>query len=521
MSKDRVVVIGAGAGGLVAAADLARRGAEVTVIERAATPGGKMRRVLIDGDGSDAGVDAGPTVFTMRWIFEGLFADCGTTLSAHLDLMPADILARHAWRKGGRLDLFGDIDRSADAIGTFSSAAEAQGYRNFCARSADIYRTLRDTFITSERPSNPLDLVWRVGIGRLDALWRTAPMKTMSAAIAENFRDPRLRQLFGRYATYCGSSPFLAPATLMLVAHVEQEGVWLVKGGMRRVADALQELGEAQGARFRFGTEVREILVESGRVSGALLASGERIEADAVVFNGDVAALADRFLGNAVTRAVASTAHDDRSLSAITWCLKARTRGFPLVHHNVFFAEDYAEEFAAIFRRRVITDSPTVYICAQDRCDLDLPAEGAAERLLVLINAPPDGDIHVFDSAALAEFGKRTFGLLAECGLMIDVNPDASIVTTPQGFNELFPATGGALYGRASHGSQATFQRPGATTRIPGLYLAGGSVHPGPGVPMAAMSGRIAAARVLEDLAVARGARRPAAFVSIDSGRIE
>ena len=129
MSKDHVVVIGAGAGGLVAAADLARRGADVTVIERAATPGGKMRQVLIEGDGVDAGVDAGPTVFTMRWILEGLFADCGTTLSAHLDLTTSDILARHAWRKGGRLDLFADIGRSADAIGSFAGAAEAQGDR--------------------------------------------------------------------------------------------------------------------------------------------------------------------------------------------------------------------------------------------------------------------------------------------------------------------------------------------------------------------------------------------------------
>jgi 1-hydroxycarotenoid 3,4-desaturase len=252
MPAPRVVVIGAGMGGLAAAADLARRGAAVTVLERAPAPGGKMREVMVDG----SPIDGGPTVFTMRWIFEGLFADAGASLESALPLQKADILARHAWRAGGRLDLFADIARSADAIGDFAGAAEARGYRAFCARSADIFRTLRGSFIAAERPS-PLDLVKRVGITNIAALIRTAPMKTLWDALGEHFRDPRLRQLFGRYATYCGCSPWLAPATLMLVAHVEQDGVWFVKGGMRRVADAIQQLAEQKGAEFRFGAEVK------------------------------------------------------------------------------------------------------------------------------------------------------------------------------------------------------------------------------------------------------------------------
>ncbi len=207
MAAPRVVVIGAGMGGLAAAADLARRGAAVTVLERAAAPGGKMREVMVGG----SPIDGGPTVFTMRWIFDGLFADAGASLEAALPLQKADILARHAWRAGGRLDLFADITRSADAIGDFAGAAEARGYRAFCARSADIFRTLRGSFIAAERPS-PLDLVKRVGITNIAALIRTAPMKTLWEALGEHFRDPRLRQLFGRYATYCGCSPWLAPS---------------------------------------------------------------------------------------------------------------------------------------------------------------------------------------------------------------------------------------------------------------------------------------------------------------------
>ena len=493
----RILVVGAGMGGLAAAVDLARRGAEVTVLERAATVGGKMRQVQAAG----LGVDAGPTVFTMRWIFEGLFADAGERIEDRLDLHPADILARHAWRRGGRLDLFADIARSAEAIGDFAGAAEARGYLDFCARSADIHRTLVGPFIASERPS-PLDLVRRVGWGRIDALWRTTPWRTMWGALGQYFRDPRLHQLFGRYATYCGCSPFLAPATLMLVAHVEQDGVWLVRGGMVRVAQALQALAERQGAVFRCGTQVEEILVRDGRAAGVLLADGERIEADAVVFNGDVAALARGLVGDAPRRAAPDTPDAARSLSAVTWCATVPTEGFPLTHHNVFFAEDYAEEFDAIFRRREIAAAPTVYICAQDRGTGEVP-DGAAERLLLLINAPPDGDRHDL-RPALPDLASRTLGLLRECGLRLELPEQAASPTTPTGFNTLFPASGGALYGRASHGATGTFARPGGATRLPGLYCAGGSVHPGPGIPMAAMSGRLAAARVLEDLAGTR-----------------
>ncbi len=515
MTTERVIVIGAGCGGLCAAIDLARRGANVTVLERAASPGGKMRHVAVEG----VGIDAGPTVFTMRWIFENLFADAGTRLTDHLQLTPATTLARHAWRQGGRLDLFADIDRSADAIAAFAGASEAAGYRQFCARSQDIYRTLVQTFIASERPASPVDLVWRVGFRQLDALWRTAPMKSMWSAISENFRDPRLRQLFGRYATYCGSSPLLAPATLMLVAHVEQDGVWLVDGGMRQVAQVLMRLAENQGAQFRFGCDVEKIIVERGHAIGVTLASGETLRADAILFNGDASAIGAGLLGAAAQPAVTPAPRAARSLSAVTWCLRAETSGFPLVHHNIFFAEDYPREFQAIFENRTITEAPTVYVCAQDRGDGTDTHVMGPERLLVLINAPPDGDVAAFSQSQIDELERRTFAFLSACGLEVSRRSDATVTTTPADFNGLFPATGGALYGRASHGPNATFQRPSAISNVAGLYLAGGSVHPGPGVPMAAMSGRLAAHRILEDLAAAKSGRKPSAPISLSAPR--
>lgn len=509
MPTDRVIVVGAGMGGLAAAADLARRGAAVTVLERAGTPGGKMRRVEVDG----AGIDGGPTVFTMRWIFEGLFGDAGQRLEDRLELTRAETIARHAWRRGGRLDLFADIDRSADAIGAFAGARDAAGYRAFCKRSADIYRTLVGPFIASERPTQ-IDLVRRIGFGHIDRLVRTTPFATLWSALGEHFADPRLRQLFARYATYVGCSPFLAPATLMLIAHVEQDGVWLVKGGMRRVAEAVQDLAQHQGATFRFGVGVRRILVQRNRVAGVELDHGERLEADAVIFNGAPDALAQGLLGEGVQAAVPPVPREARTLSAVTWCVNAPTEGFELDHHNVFFGEDYAAEFDAVFRRRGVVQAPTVYLCAQDRGGADRPLPGAPERMLVLVNAPPDGDRAPMDEAATEAIAERAFGLLRDCGLNVQRAVGAAVATTPAGFHALFPGTGGALYGRLGHGFNGSFARPGATTPIGGLYLAGGGVHPGPGVPMATMSGRLAAARLLQDRA---GRRR--SIISLRVGR--
>jgi 1-hydroxycarotenoid 3,4-desaturase len=500
MADPRVIVIGAGMGGLAAAADLARRGARVTVVERASAPGGKMRRVAV----GDVGIDGGPTVFTMKWIFDGLFGDAGQRLEDHLTLHKAEILARHAWRRGGRLDLFADIVRSAEAIGDFAGAREAAGYRAFCARAQGIYRTLVGTFIAAERPSQ-FDLMRRVGFSNIDALVRTTPFATLWHALGEHFADPRLRQLFARYATYTGCSPFLAPATLMLIAHVEQDGVWLVQGGMNAVAQAVRGLAERQGAVFRFEAPVRRILLTRGRAAGVELADGERIEADAVVFNGAPDALASGLLGDALRPAAPPVPREARTLSAVTWCLHAPTEGFELEHHNVFFAEDYAAEFDAIFRRRTIVAAPTVYLCAQDRGGAERPAPGARERMLLLVNAPPDGDRTPMEAAAVEAVATNALGLLRDCGLELRREEGEAVVTTPSGFDALFPATGGALYGRVGHGFNGSFARPGARSAIPGLYLAGGGVHPGPGVPMATMSGRLAAARLLEDRAGRRG----------------
>jgi 1-hydroxycarotenoid 3,4-desaturase len=244
------------------------------------------------------------------------------------------------------------------------------------------------------------------------------------------------------------------------------------------------------------------------------------MECNAVVFNGDVGAIASGRAGRAVTRAVPARAAPagpndrappkDRSLSALTWNLVAETKGFPLGHHTVFFSRDYRGEFDRVLKQGLLPAAPTVYVCAQDRDDAGRITAGceAGERMLWIVNAPPNGDTHPPTDEEVERCQAATLEALARCGLSVRIDPAKRVVTTPADFERMFPGTGGALYGQPSHGWMASFSRPGSRSRIPGLYLAGGSTHPGPGVPMAALSGRQAAASLLEDLARPDRSRR-------------
>jgi 1-hydroxycarotenoid 3,4-desaturase len=460
-----------------------------------------MREVVV----GDSRMDAGPTVLTMRWVFEELFDLAGTSLESELKLTRAEVLARHAWDGGGSayLDLYADLEQSAGAIEAFSGRGEGKRFLAFMAAARDTYVILKDAFIRSSK-TNPIGLVDRLrreGRLTLASYGQINPHTGLWQALGKHLRDPRLKQLFGRYATYAGSSPFLAPATLMLIAYVEQEGVWLVDGGMHRLALKLSELAARHGAELRCDTEVAEVLTDGRRAVGVRLAGDDaRLAADAVVLNADISSLGQGRFGKQVTHAAKPTPPAQRSLSALTWNIVGRTAGFPLSHHSVFFSDAYAAEFDDIFQRHRLPQGPTVYICAQDRAaELAAAAPAGPERLLLLVNAPAIGDGRGLSARDIEQCRASTFALLARCGLVVEHAPDACIATDPTGFERLFPATGGALYGRASHGSQASFSRPGARSKVPGLYLAGGSTHPGAGIPMAALSARQAAQAVRED----------------------
>jgi 1-hydroxycarotenoid 3,4-desaturase len=482
------VVIGAGIGGLSAALRLAHAGLAVSVIDAAPGPGGKMRtRDTVAGP-----VDIGPTVMTLKGMFETLFADVGARLADHVTLIPETVLARHFWRDGSSLDLVADPDRNAQAIADFAGPAAARQFTRFRDRAARLFTAFEGPVMQAPRPQLA-GLIAHV-LKTPALIPAMAPGLSLATSLAMQFSDPRLRQLFGRYATYVGGSPYHSPAVLGLIWHSEASGVWRIAGGMHRLAQAMQSLAVAKGASFRFDSRAVRIEQQDGKVIAVHLADGTRLPADLVVFNGDPKALVDGHLGTGPSRAVPRKAVAARSLSAFVWGFAAEASGVDLAHHNVFFCADPKQEFADLAAGRMPRDG-TLYVCAQDR--------GGAppispERFEIILNGPPGHPSTPEDAYTCRT---RTFETLSQMGLRFSPTPQISALHMPGDFDRDFPGSDGSLYGLSPHGMMASFQRPTARTAIKGLYLAGGGAHPGAGIPMACLSGQHAAAAILSDLA--------------------
>ncbi len=501
-----VVVIGAGMGGLSAALRLAARGCDVTVLERHDHVGGKMRTMP-----SAAGpVDAGPTVLTMRHVFEELFASAGERLEDHLTLTPQHVLARHRWSDESALDLSSDRERSIKAVDAF--CGEGAAFEAFCTKAQRLFHAFEAPMMKAPEP-NQLQLALEVATS--PALLRAMKIgRTLAKSLERDFRDPRLRQLFGRYATYVGGSPYHTPALLGLIWHAEASGVWTVSGGMHRVAQVLAGLIKAKGGQIKTGAHVRKLEFQHGAIHAVVLETGERIAASRLVFNGDPKALAEGRLGPACQPAVRPDAVQNRSLSAYVWSFAAQASGVDLVHHNVFFGDNPKREFDDLAAGQMPQD-PTLYICAQDRNDSGAAPNGV-ERFEIIMNGPPTQGAAPEQEFELCR--TRTFNRLKDMGLRFSPEPDARSLTTPNGFSQMFPASDGSLYGLSPQGINSAMRRPRARTSIPGLYLAGGGVHPGPGIPMATLSGKHAAEAILTDQTSTSTSRQTATPGGISTG---
>jgi 1-hydroxycarotenoid 3,4-desaturase len=491
-----IVVIGAGLGGLAAALRLAHAGARVTVVERHAAPGGKMRQL----PSATGPVDAGPTVLTMRGVFDALFADVGERISDHVSLLAEPLLARHFWPDGGQLDLWDDRAANRAAIAAFAGDRAAREFDAFSDRAARLFAGFEA----------PVMQAPRLDAGRLTArvladprlFAAMAPLRSLRGLLRGTFTDKRLAQLFARYATYVGGIPGQVPALLSLIWQAEAGGVWRVQGGMHALARAVANCAAAKGAAFIYGTGAAGIETAGGRVAAVTLEDGRRLPATAIVHAGDPRALHRGLLGPDAARAIPRSGVEPRSLSAWVWSFAAEPRGAELAHHNVFFAADPDAEFRDLAAGRM-PGQPTLYICAQDRGS-DAPPPAGPERFEIIQNAPPRDAAPGDETKERDACHQRCFPALTAFGLTFDPEPgtDSAVLTTPAGFGALFPGSAGSLYGRSPAGPMASFRRPTARTRLPGLYLAGGGAHPGAGVPMVTLSGQHAAAAIRADLAL-------------------
>jgi len=481
----RIAIIGAGIGGLAAALRLASAGFSVDVFEAHASPGGKMRTLP-----TTAGpVDAGPTVLTMLPVFENLFQAAGTNLEAELTLLRQNRLARHFWRDGTRLDLYADPTRNAHEIEQVFGSTARHDFHAFQSRTKLLFEAFTPIMMEAANPT--LTSVTLACLKNPRLLTTMPTQTTLHKLLKKTFREPKLVQLFGRYATYVGGSPTAAPAILSLIWQSEARGVWQVKGGMQRLAQTVERLARARGARFHYNSPVSEVTTSAGKAIG--LKTKDQIQSfNAILFAGDPAALFQGLLGETVKPAIPTSATHPRSHSANVWSFAAKADGAPIGLHNVFFAENATSEFEDLGQGRTPRE-PSIYVYAQDRGGETVPT--GPERFEIILNAPPTSQ-----TKGDTPCPTQIFPMLETMGLRFHPQPTLNALTTPSQFNQLFPGSAGSLYGLSPHGMMAAFKRPRARTRIKGLYLTGGGAHPGAGVPMATLSAQHAAAAILSDL---------------------
>jgi phytoene desaturase len=477
----RVVVIGGGLGGLAVAVRLAARGARVTICERGETFGGKMNVLSSHG----FRFDTGPSLITMPWVFAELFAAAGARMEDHLDLVPVQPLAEYHFACGTRFTYSSWMPEWLETIRQIEPR-DVDGFWRFLGLGASLFELSRATFFRRTPWAAPDAEVLRA--------LRRVPIRhgwgNYHRTVAAHFRNPLLRQLFDRYPTYVGSSPYEAPATLAVIPYIEHAfGGWYVRGGLYRVVEALVRLATSLGVELMHGTSVERIEHGSRRVNGVTLAGGRRLPADVVVLNADASA-SNALVGRP---GPATLPARDRSLSGVVFLLGLKRRLHGLPHHGVYFSRDYAREFADLFERRAFPGDPTVYVNVPSRSDRTVVPHGEGETVFVMANAPAVGD--GWNDQATAEAERRVFDRLTRGGFpRIDEDVVVRDVWTPARFEACYGAPGGAIYGTHSHGWTRAFLRPPNRDRtIEGLYYAGGSTHPGGGTPTVLMSARITA----------------------------
>ena len=480
--RKRIAVVGAGIGGLVSALKLANDGFEVTVFESSDYPGGKIRTI----DSSCGPVNIGPTVLTMLSVFQSFFEEVGENIFDHLELKEQQILARHWWSDGTEFDLLANKDDAFDEVRKVFGANSEKQFIKFCKSTEGMFDCFEKPIMRSSSPA-ALAILKEI-CNNPKIIPALIPFLTLEKYLKNKFSEPKLQQLFGRYSTYVGGSPLNSPALMALVWQAEARGVWTVKGGISSVARVIEKLAVNRGVEFIYGHRVIEIQKSNFLVNKVCLDDGTCHAADAVIFNGDPRALALGLLGDDLRDIAGKTRNAVRSLSANVWGFEANAINKNLVHHNVFFSDKINSEFYEIEKGQMPSD-PTLYICAQDREEAN---EGQkTERFEIILNAPPlskrkpnKEDFEICKSVTLERF--KNFGL------NFQVDLERRNLTTPKDFNKLFPATEGSLYGQSPHGMMATFQRPKSATSVANLFLVGGGIHPGAGVPMATLSALLA-----------------------------
>lgn len=489
-----IIVIGAGMGGMACAARLASKGHSVQVLEHNQTWGGKLGSVESNG----YKFDTGPSLLTLPAVYRDLFLKTGAALEDSIEIVDLETAFRYQFADGTVLKMPGTgIGRCAEAIGDCLGGNSADQWRAFMRRAAQMWSVTRKPFLESELHGlkSLLALSWRINDIRT-----ISPTKTLRNMANHYLDDPRLITLVDRYATYTGSDPRQAPAALATVPYIEQMfGAYHVAGGLRELGRALYERATSIGVKFEFGCTVTNIATEP-KVSGVTLSDGRFLAADIVVANSDASNVYEYLLSPIAQKQSASAkkslAKATPSLSGFV-ILQAMTGKTPdFEHHNVFFPKNYDDEFDSIFgvgKEVSPVMDPTIYICSPNDSKM---APIGNESWFILINAPrhdPKTGIDWSKSDLKDAYSKQMLKALSQRGVQTEGRVTWQQNMTPADLEQNTMAPGGSIYGTSSNGMRSAFLRPENVTKIPNLYLVGGSSHPGGGLPLVGMSAEIVA----------------------------
>lgn len=489
----KISVVGAGIGGMSAAARLAKQGHQVTVFENSDQSGGKCRTEWF----GDYAFDTGPSLLTLPAVFRDLFLKTGKRIEHVLDISPVDPAFNYNFADGSKVTFpnlsnpktFQEIEKS------FGISA-SQSWRQIIERSEKMWEASRDSFIESELTS-----IWPLLLRKnlINQINQISPFTSLRSLSEKLNLDPHLKMIIDRYATYTGSDPRSAPAVLLTIAFVESTfGAWHIKGGIGQLSVALEQRCRDLGVDFKFKSLVTKILVERNKVEGVVLSDGKIIKSDLVVSNSDAEYTFNSLIGNEVSsargerRKLKSATKSLAGFSLLLGLDNKKSKPVDVKHHNVYFPENYDLEFDQIFTQKIPVTDPTIYLCAPK--DSSMVKGADKEAWFVLVNAPrhePESGWDWKDGGQ--EYAQKIISKMDDLGLNVTNRLDFMEYRTPADLENYAMAPGGSIYGTSSNSPVSAFLRARNRSKVKGLFCVGGSAHPGGGLPLVGISAEIVA----------------------------
>jgi len=477
----KIAVIGSGIGGLATACRLASKGHEVTVFEKNDSPGGKIGEINMEG----YRFDTGPSLFTLPELVEELYSAAGETVPPTFAYKKLEVLCKYFYNNGENLIAWSDQQKFTDEC-VQKLGEDPSNITDYFKSASVIYKITADIFLFNSLHKVKNFLKFSV-LKSLLQVFKIRFYKTMHRANRSNFKSPLLVQLFDRYATYNGSNPYKAPATLNVIAHLENNlGTFFPEQGMYSIVQHIYELALKKGVRFNFNSLVTSIDIKNKIAVG--LTVGDKIYAfDKIVSDSDINFVINNLMDHPRKKRFN---HLEPSSSALVfyWGIN---REFPeLDLHNILFSADYKEEFTNLFQKKTIDKDPTVYIFVSSKM-IKSDAPKNCENWFVMVNAPSNSKE---DWNELRRTTKEN--IITKINKSLNTNIEDFIVhekiASPITIEQNTLSKGGALYGNSSNSMFSAFLRhPNFLKSVKNLYFVGGSVHPGGGIPLCLASAKI------------------------------